>query len=314
MSRARWFDVAALALAVAVIVGLVFAFRPEATATITVDPSTAHVDRPKATAAATRPSALFIGDSYTAGGGSPEMSYGCMAAVRMGWLCNLSAVRGTGYIGGGPGNRFEVSRYLGTSKSYAERIPNLADVYQPDVVVLDGGRNDRNDQSPPTERCIQGDDSDDRKGPRSLAKRVDHLHQAKVPRRTEQRLGIQRRLHQAPPSRPRRAGNGGYRSHQSVQRRRHLRNAVNRPDTPECPGISGTGLGTFRHPSHRRHEHRNRRIRSGAVCTVAMDRVGGCPRTRRNDLLPACAAPDVPLGGDGLYPNSRRYQSSSRRR
>jgi lysophospholipase L1-like esterase len=141
MSRTRWFDIAAIALTLAVIAGLGFVLRPQETPTIMVAPSTARVDRPQPTAA-TRPSVLFIGDSYTAGSGLAEMSYGCMAAVRMGWLCDLSAVPGTGYISGGPANRFIVDRYLGPSTSFAERIPGLAEKYQPDVVILDGGRND----------------------------------------------------------------------------------------------------------------------------------------------------------------------------
>lgn len=90
-----------------------------------------------------RPSALFIGDSYTAGNGLAEMSYACTTAVRMGWLCNLSAVPGTGYISGGPANRFVVDEHTGPSTSFTERIPRLATVHDPDVVVLDGGRNDR---------------------------------------------------------------------------------------------------------------------------------------------------------------------------
>jgi lysophospholipase L1-like esterase len=138
MNGPRRLDLAAIVLCITIIIGLCFALRPDATAMIAVDPSTVHVDRPQPPAADTRPSLLFIGDSYTAGNGPPEMSYGCMAAVRMGWLCNLSAAPGTGYISGGAANP-----YRGPSKSFIERIPNLALVYQPDVVVLDGGRNDR---------------------------------------------------------------------------------------------------------------------------------------------------------------------------
>jgi lysophospholipase L1-like esterase len=141
MSMRRYFDLAAIAVTIAVFAGVGFVFGPQETPTITVDPSATHVDRPQPTAA-TRPSVLFIGDSYTAGSGLAEMSYGCMAAVRMGWLCDLSAVTGTGYISGGPANRFIVDQYLGPSTSFAERVPNLAEKYQPDVVILDGGRND----------------------------------------------------------------------------------------------------------------------------------------------------------------------------
>jgi lysophospholipase L1-like esterase len=142
MSRIRCIDIAAIALTVAAVIGIGFALRPTETAAVAVDPSTVHVDRPQAPAAATNPSVLFIGDSYTAGNGSAEMSYGCMAAVRLGWLCNLSAVPGTGYVSGNQFHRFVVSRYHGMSTSFVERIPHLAVQYHPDIVVLDGGRND----------------------------------------------------------------------------------------------------------------------------------------------------------------------------
>jgi lysophospholipase L1-like esterase len=141
MRMRRYFDLAAIAVTIAVFAGVGFVLRPQETPTVIVDPSAAQVDRPQPTAV-TRPSVLFIGDSYTAGNGLAEMSYGCMAAVRMGWLCDLSAVPGTGYISGGQANRFIVDPYLGLSTSFAERIPNLAEKYQPDLVILDGGRND----------------------------------------------------------------------------------------------------------------------------------------------------------------------------
>src|ERR1700754_3240469 len=141
MNRPRGFDLAALVLAVTVTLALCFALRPEVTATVTANPSTVHVDRQQLPAADARPSVLFIGDSYTGGSGLKEMSYACMAATRMGWLCNLSAQPGTGYISGGDANRFDIPG-IGQSKSFAERIPLLAKAYHPDVVILDGGRND----------------------------------------------------------------------------------------------------------------------------------------------------------------------------
>jgi len=141
MSMRRCFDVAAIAVAMVVLAGLGFVLRPQQTSTIMVAPSAAHVVRPHPRAAM-RPSVLFIGDSYTGGSGLAEMSYSCMAAVRMGWLCDLSAVPGTGYISGGPANRFIVDPYLGPSTSFAERVPRLAVLYQPGVVIVDGGRND----------------------------------------------------------------------------------------------------------------------------------------------------------------------------
>jgi lysophospholipase L1-like esterase len=60
----------------------------------------------------------------------------------MGWLCRLGTGPGTGYISGGPGNRFVVNEYVGQSTAFAERLPKLAAKYDPAIVFLDGGRND----------------------------------------------------------------------------------------------------------------------------------------------------------------------------
>ncbi len=140
MSRVRRFDIAAIVLAIAVLGGLVFVLRPHHTPTITVAPVTEQVERPQPPSPV-GPSALFISDSYTGGVGLKEMYYGCMAGVRMGWQCDLSAQPGTGYISGGEANRF-VNPDLGPSTSFGERLPKLADSYKPDIVVLDGGRSD----------------------------------------------------------------------------------------------------------------------------------------------------------------------------
>lgn len=141
MTRTQRFDAAAVVLMLAIVTGLTFALRPQATETVTAAPSAATIDRPQA-GVATHPSVLFIGDSYTDGNGLPEMSYGCLAAVRMGWVCDLAAVPGTGYISGGPANRSVVNQYIGLSTSFIERIPKLAQKYQPQIVIFDGGRND----------------------------------------------------------------------------------------------------------------------------------------------------------------------------
>lgn len=140
MTRMRWFDVAAIVLAIAVIVGFATVFDFSAGTVPQQAPSEVLADR-SPVAADERPSALFIGDSYAEGAGTREMSYACMAAVRMGWLCDLAARGGTGYVSGGPANR-STDEYLGPTTSFSERIPHLAAKYDPDIVVLDGGRND----------------------------------------------------------------------------------------------------------------------------------------------------------------------------
>ncbi len=133
-------DLAALVAVVVVIAGLAIAIRPHDTPTIAGAPAAAHVDRP-VVADKTRPTLLVIGDSYVAGIGRDETTYGCMAAARMGWFCKVSSGPGTGYISGGPANRFQLD-YIGESKSFDERIAGLSLKYQPNVIVLDGGRND----------------------------------------------------------------------------------------------------------------------------------------------------------------------------
>jgi lysophospholipase L1-like esterase len=143
MSALRRLDAAALVVALLVVGGLGAVLWPRATAASPASSAKAAVDHSQPASVAANPATvLFIGDSYTAGNGLPEMSYACQAAVRLGWLCEVSAVPGTGYISGGPANRSVVDEYTGLSTSFIERIPKLSAMYRPDVVVLDGGRND----------------------------------------------------------------------------------------------------------------------------------------------------------------------------
>jgi lysophospholipase L1-like esterase len=91
------------------------------------------------------PAALFVGDSYTMGPfGLADLGYACLTAANMGWQCNMSNQPGTGYIAGGEGQR--LPRILGAldtnSTSINERFAHLRELYEADVVVLDGGRND----------------------------------------------------------------------------------------------------------------------------------------------------------------------------
>ncbi|MEV6768612.1 SGNH/GDSL hydrolase family protein [Nocardia sp. NPDC051030] len=135
MNRSRASDLAAAILAIAIVAGLVFALH--------TDP-TGHGDstpKPLSNPEQTEPTALFIGDSYTGASMLAEMSYACQAALRMHWLCDLAALPGTGYISGGPANRFHVA-YIGDSTSFDERVHRLAQRSAPNIIVLDGGRND----------------------------------------------------------------------------------------------------------------------------------------------------------------------------
>lgn len=132
-----------LAVAASVAVaGLGVALRPQHTPVNAVVPSTVEIQRPELEPSSNRPTALVISDSYTSGDGLAETSYACAAATRMGWLCKLAAEPGTGYISGGTANRFPIDQGTGESTAFGERIPILAGMYRPDIVILDGGRND----------------------------------------------------------------------------------------------------------------------------------------------------------------------------
>lgn len=132
---------ALLAAAVPLLIGTTVILTPEIFAPATAN-SPNRVVQQHGAGTEFPPAVLFLGDSYTAGPGVAELSYGCLAATQIDRLCALSAVVGTGYISGGPANRFPVDSGVGASTSFAERIPTLTTRYAPDVVVLDGGRND----------------------------------------------------------------------------------------------------------------------------------------------------------------------------
>lgn len=86
--------------------------------------------------------ALFIGDSYTEGSSTPDLSYACISATKLGWKCDIAAQPGTGYLNGGQGHRLQLGAYIGPSTSMVERLLPLRERYPADIVVLDGGRND----------------------------------------------------------------------------------------------------------------------------------------------------------------------------
>ena len=134
-------DAVMLVAAFVALAGLGFALRPQHTTTIAVTPAAVAIDRPTGSSTR-RPTVLVIGDAYSSGSGLAETSYACRAATRMGWLCKLAAEPGTGYISGGTANRFSLDQGSGKSTSFGERISALGSRYQPDVVILDGGRYD----------------------------------------------------------------------------------------------------------------------------------------------------------------------------
>ncbi len=140
--RPRRTDVALALAAVLAVAGLGVALRPQHTPIARGAASAEDIPRPELSPPPSRPTALVVSDAYTSGSGLAETSYACDAVTTMGWLCKLAAEPGTGYISGGTANRFPIDQGTGKSTSFGERIPTLGATYKPDVVILDGGRND----------------------------------------------------------------------------------------------------------------------------------------------------------------------------
>ena len=84
------------------------------------------------------PSALFVGDGWTAGAGvGPQQSFACLTAAALGWICNNGGQDGTGYVADGSQGA-DAAR----GRPYASRIASYRTLYAADYVVISGGAAD----------------------------------------------------------------------------------------------------------------------------------------------------------------------------
>lgn len=85
---------------------------------------------------------LWIGDSYTAGAGAKDAEHAesCLTAARMGWLCDLDAEGGTGFVADGHDKSLAFA-------PVGQRLEATAENSQADVVIIDTGRTDPDDQT-----------------------------------------------------------------------------------------------------------------------------------------------------------------------
>lgn len=83
------------------------------------------------------PVALWVGDSYTNGHGAPRPAdgYPCLVSDRLGWTCKLDAEGGTGFVNDGSGAS-------PANEPLSHRLDTTSESVDPDVVVIDAGRND----------------------------------------------------------------------------------------------------------------------------------------------------------------------------
>jgi acyl-CoA thioesterase I len=96
---------------------------------------------------------LFVGASYTAGVGATPASngYAFLTAKAMGWDARIDAIPGSGYLNPGPPNPGRPPQD-GTFGSRLARIPTTP---APDIVLIQGGRNDASYPEPALRDAVQ---------------------------------------------------------------------------------------------------------------------------------------------------------------
>jgi lysophospholipase L1-like esterase len=107
-----------------------------------------QVRAPQAVAKSEPKGILFVGASYTAGvGAQPQTNgYAYLTARALGWQPRIDAVPGSGYLNPGPpSDRWPSDRGpndRGQGGTFADRLAKMPTSPAPDLVVLQGGRND----------------------------------------------------------------------------------------------------------------------------------------------------------------------------
>jgi lysophospholipase L1-like esterase len=86
------------------------------------------------------PAALWVGDSYAAGGGADVANQAFPETVShdMGWICNLDAEPGTGFVNDGHGGKYADPSY----QPYLGRLATDGQKFKVDLLIVTGGRND----------------------------------------------------------------------------------------------------------------------------------------------------------------------------
>ncbi|GGG27937.1 hypothetical protein GCM10007304_47220 [Rhodococcoides trifolii] len=110
------------------------------------DAAPAPASAPPTDAAGSQQSMLFFGDTYTAGPSQlPNRSYACLAATRLGYLCNVESDVNLAYVAGTITQPATATQGVGPTidvPTVDSRIDRAQVLYRADVVVLDAGRND----------------------------------------------------------------------------------------------------------------------------------------------------------------------------
>lgn len=81
------------------------------------------------------PTALFIGDDYTAAGAGIKDTFARLTARSMGWVYLVDAQGGTGFVANG-------QQRSSAHGPYFSRLDRDKAVFRPDYVIVSGGRND----------------------------------------------------------------------------------------------------------------------------------------------------------------------------
>mgnify|MGYP000221072250 CR=1 FL=1 len=133
-ARSAWLPILTVALLVAIVAGIGVAYTrwqrgvDDAIAEARSGPQRELPEEKR------DPVALWIGDSYTAGTGSDltTTSYARQVCSAMGWVCNVDAAGGTGFV-------------AAIDEDFAPlpaRLDKTYDRFFADVIIVDAGRND----------------------------------------------------------------------------------------------------------------------------------------------------------------------------
>ena len=117
------------------------AATPTSFASASTPPTTPAAPPPAASSTPDAQRELFVwGDSYAAGDGadSPSNSFAFRLGDLLGWPTQVNAMGGTGYID--PGD------YAGSDRTYSARLALVPGTIDADLVVVEGGFNDRDRQ------------------------------------------------------------------------------------------------------------------------------------------------------------------------
>lgn len=139
MTKERWLNIGLVLLAIVTVVTVWLVFDKQQRAMVG---PVATASSPQASSTPTKPLAVFLGDSYTAGVGGEGTKWTTLVSEHFGWEELNLGHAGTGYVTSLTGTQAEQACFKTSCPAYGVLVPAVIDA-EPAVVVISGGRNDR---------------------------------------------------------------------------------------------------------------------------------------------------------------------------